>query len=54
MKLRGNKLRRIGRRRFLNVAAGIGFSATALSYGNQEGLVSALGDPNNEVSYVRK
>jgi hypothetical protein len=38
----------------LNVAAGIGFSATALSYGNQEGLVSALGDPNNEVSYVKK
>lgn len=42
----------VGRRRFLNVASAMGVSATSLALGSQEGIASAVDDPQEEVPYV--
>lgn len=44
----------MGRRRFMKVASAIGISASSLRLGSQDGLVSAMGNPRNEVSYVSR
>jgi hypothetical protein len=49
-----NKLDKIGRRRFMKVASTLGISATSLRLGTQEGLVQAMDDPKQEVSYVSR
>ncbi|MFC4406889.1 hypothetical protein [Haloarchaeobius iranensis] len=38
----------------MKVASAIGISTSCLRFGTQEGLVSAMGDPSEEVSYVER
>lgn len=54
MSFGGNKLRQMGRRRFVEAATALGLPMSNISLGTQKGFAAEIDDPEKEVSYVHR